>query len=272
MTMMVTRWNDLRVPWKNIKKISRKKKEKEDNDEMKKQFFAMNSDDLVDVMGLSGMTLLDLDASAGVSRVRFKIVLPLCALQAWMLQSCVLYYMAKRVYRLSITPPVAKDVPLTIIFAAIYLHFINCMNDLPFSLSILKHIPDLHPKREHLMIAMPIFVIDGLVVPCTSLLVGALYLCTSATVSDVILNSCAVAFVSNVDNWLLALIQKVNQASGKVFHDLPDGLKEADSCTVYLPVNPPLVKFMAWWLCVVPVVPWGFAMGMAHLGLDVLKL
>jgi hypothetical protein len=248
------------------KKLS--EEEKQECEDFKKMFFSMSEDELVDVMGLSGMALLKMDASAGVSKMPLKWVLPLTALQAWLLQFCVLYYMARRVHRLSHEPPPVKDVPLTIIFAAIYLHFINCMNDLPFSMSILQHMPDLHENFGHRMVAMPIFIVDGLCVPFCSLFVGALYLCSSVTVSDVILNSCAVAFVSNVDNWLLSLMGKVNQAAGGLFDDD----ESADSCTVYIPANAKLVKLMAWLLCVVPVVPWLFSMGMAHLGLDVLHL
>merc|ERR1719281_972834 len=131
-------------------------------------------------MGLSGYAMMELDASSGVSQLPLKLVLPLTALQAWMLQFCVLFYMGRRIYRFANDGPVEKDVPFSIIFAAIYLHFINCINDLPFSMSIFTHVPDLHPKVEHIMIAMPIFFVDGLFMPFLSLCIGALYLCTSA--------------------------------------------------------------------------------------------
>jgi hypothetical protein len=242
--------------------------DKKEFDKWKKGFMEMDSSEVVDNFGLSGYAMCDLEASSGVNKLPLKIVLPVTALQAWMLQFCILFYMGKRVVRIASEPPGAKDVPFTIIFAAIYLHFMNCINDLPFSIPIAKHLRDLHTKRMHFLIAMPTFMLDGLLIPATSLIIGALYLCTSATVSDVILNSCAVAFVGDIDNWILQLNIKVNKANG----GLDESNKKCDNCKVYIPVSEQVVKLMAWWLCTIPVVPWAFSTGMAYAGLYVLHL
>jgi len=248
--------------------------EDEQLEEAKKQCFKLNSDELVDSMGLSGMALLEMDGVAGVSGLPLMQVLPLTAIQAWFLQFCILWFMAHRVIRLSYVPPVEKELPYAIIFAAIYLHFINCVSGLPFACTIVRHIHELHHKRLHLMVALTCFLVDGLIVPITSLVVGALYLCTSATVSDVILNSCAVAFIGNIDNWILTLIGKINQGTGETMDDefKRTKTKQADSMTVYIPVNQPLMKAMAWGFCMVPVVPSCFAALIAHIGTHVLHI
>jgi len=247
-------------------------------------YFSIESDMLVDVMGLSGMSLLEMDATSGISGLPLLVALPACAIQAWFLQLVILFYMGRRVIRLTGEGGIdggmedPKDVPFAIIFAAIYLHFINCMNDLPFSFSILKHIGELHDKRSHLIVAMPVFMVDGLIVPFTSLIIGAFYLCTSATVSDVILNSCAVAFISNIDNWILQLNEKLNKAAaieeggGPEEAEGEEPVKTANGMRVYIPVNHGLVKGMSWWMCVVPIAPALFSSMIAYAGLEVLKL
>jgi hypothetical protein len=240
--------------------------EKKEFDDYTEKFFTLESDGLVEKFGLSGYALMDLGNSSGVSKLPLRVMMPLTALQAWILQFCVLFYMLRRVVRIASLPPVEKDVPFSIIFAAVYLHFMNCINDLPFSMSIVRHIKDLHRTPTDYMIAMPVFLMDGLLIPAASLIIGALYLCTSATVSDVILNSCAVAFIGNIDNWLLGMVLNVNEANGRQ--------DEADrkSCTIFIPVQHKLVKFMSFWLCTIPVVPWLFSTSVGYLGIYILHL
>merc|ERR1712232_87748 len=96
-----------------------------------------------------------------------------------------------------------------ILFAAVHLHFLSCFGDIPFSLNILLRIRDIHDTPKELLIAAPIFFIDALVTPILQLFVGALFVCTSATAIDVLLNCCAVAFISNIDNWILGLLKNM---------------------------------------------------------------
>jgi len=95
-----------------------------------KQYFSIETTQLVEVMGLSGMALLEMEASSGISGIRLVYALPCIAAQAWFLQLALLYYMARRCCRLSgdggldgVPGEPPKDVPFVIIFAAIYLHF-----------------------------------------------------------------------------------------------------------------------------------------------------
>lgn len=234
-------------------------------EELEDDFFSMEPDELADTMGLSGMALLSMSGSAGISGLDYQQLLPLCALQAWILQGTILFYMARRITRLSGESPEdeEKDVPSFIVFAAIYLHFINCINDLPYSLSLVAHVRDLHPKTKEFRIALPVFVMDGFVVPFTSLAVGALYLCTSLSVSDVILNSCAVAFIGNIDNWILSLNEKLNKSANE---------DAAGDLRVCVPASKTLMKKMAWWLCIFPVVPTVFSWFFCYIGLTYMQL
>merc|ERR1719356_759373 len=83
-----------------------------------------------------------------------------------------------------------------LLFAAVHLHFISCLGDLPFSLNILMRIRDIHDTPKELIISLPIFIVDALITPISQLVIGALFICTSPTALDVLLNSCAVAFIS----------------------------------------------------------------------------
>merc|ERR1711937_933269 len=59
------------------------------------------------------------------------------------------------------------------------------------------------------------FSMDAFVIPLTTLVLGALYLCTSQTPIDVILNSCAVAFVTSIDNYMLGMYYRQFRMQGR---------------------------------------------------------
>lgn len=236
-------------------------------------------DVLLQTMGLSGMCLLDLHQSAGVSGSSFRITLPLIAIQAWIIQFVILGFMAVQLS--NPREPGKPHMPYSIVFAAIYLHFLNCTSDLPFSLSVIPHFFKLHRLLIDRAIALPIFAMDAFIVPLSSMVIGSLYLCTSETVGDVILNSCAVAFIGNIDNWILGMNESMNRLGGaEPSEDLEDpedvgSMSSAGSSVaqaLYLPVNRQFVKIMSWAMCIVPVIPTLFAGTIMELGLDFLHL
>merc|ERR1712154_673056 len=113
-----------------------------------------------------------------------------------------------------------KDVPKSILVAAIYLHFVHCVHDFPFAISVLHFFPHFHENMKSRVICGFCFFVDAIVVPSITLVVGSLYLCTSVTSADVIINSCAVAFISNIDNWILVLNLKMNKLGGNASSDV----------------------------------------------------
>jgi len=94
------------------------------------------------------------------------------------------------------------------------------------------------------------------------LFIGALFLCTSVTVVDVIMNSCAVSYISTIDNMILTLRKSMN--------DLALDPDEFDDIT--FPVDPAIIKALNKALVVVPVLPVSFSLAMGFLGLKVFML
>merc|ERR1712224_1187169 len=100
---------------------------------------------------------------------------------------------------------------------------------------------------EALLVA-PIFFIDAILTPTVTLIIGSLFLCTSDTVLGVLLNSCAVAFISNIDNWILMLHQKMKKLGGY-----------PNDKTVHLPYMERSNKCLEWAICICPILPASFA-------------
>lgn len=94
--------------------------------------------------------------------------------------------------------------PMIMVFIAVYIHVITQMNDWCTSAKIVRMAVLTHTKehRRHGLIRF-VMLFDSLVIPFANLIIGALYLCTSDGVGDLILNSCAVAFVSQIDDWIV---------------------------------------------------------------------
>merc|ERR1740138_792049 len=142
-----------------------------------------------------------------------------------------------------------------ILFAAVHLHFLSCFGDIPFSLNILLRIRDIHDTPKELVIAAPIFFIDALVTPMLQLVIGALFVCTSGCAVDVLMNSCAVAFISNIDNWILTLLRHMKILSGVL-----------EEVTVHVPYNAGFSKFMERTVVIFPIVPVVFTASMIRWG------
>lgn len=236
----------------------------EDDFELPDGYFEISAEDIIGNMGLSGMALLDPSKSSGINGLPLRFSLPFIAVQAWALQGIILYYMYQQ---LTPRPSVSEipKLPFAIVFAAVYLHFINCTTDLPFAFMAMRHIHEFHHELSDLVICGPIFAVDGLVVPLCSLVIGSWYLCTSATIGDVILNSCAVAFIGNIDNFILEMNARMNSMAG-------NSENLAFQSKLFVPVNLPLIKSLNWLMCVVPVVPAVAACGLIHIGALVFKI
>lgn len=224
------------------------------------RFFSMESGDLLDAMGLSGMAVM----CGSDKDFRYLI---LVALQSFTLQYTILYALFKIIWRTMIAneerrlreheegPQEMSWMLYIILFVAIHLHFLSCFGDIPFALNILLRIRDIHDTPKELTIAAPIFFIDALLTPLLQLIIGALFVVTSPTAVDVLLNSCAVAFISNIDDWILTLMYRMKTLSG-----------DKSDVEVYIPHNPGFSKMMELLVVVCPILPCIFSMSMIRLG------
>merc|ERR1719282_440379 len=128
---------------------------------------------------------------------------------------------------------------------------------------VLRNIHQFHDDLIDLLLCGPIFAMDGVIIPIFSLVIGSLYLCTSQTIGDVILNSCAVAFVGDIDNFILEMNNRMNSMAG---------VEDAIQDKLYVPVNLKLIKYLNWLMCVVPIVPCICSYALIHIGVSILHL
>mmetsp|Transcript_99298 Transcript_99298/g.258913 ORF Transcript_99298/g.258913 Transcript_99298/m.258913 type:complete len:491 (-) Transcript_99298:87-1559(-) len=209
--------------------------------------------EIVDDMGISGMCLVCTD-----KQMRTVVLI---AAQAFVLQALILYYIAAALQphpRLS----AAKALPVSIVYAAIYLQFIVVVKDIPRSLFVARWFHQLHEKWTETIVFGFIFVVDAFVIPLAQLFIGALFLCTSTTIVDVLMNSFALSYISSIDNMILEM--------RKTLTDLSSDSDEYDD--VKFPVNPGVIRALTIAIVIVPVIPVAFSLTMAYLGLRVFLL
>lgn len=235
--------------------------------------YKVDGDDLVEDMGISGLCL--------VSPANDLSVVILIALQSFFLQGVILYYIAAQ---LEPHPKYNHDkgLPSIIVNSAIYVHFINCVRDMPRSIFALRcfRSPESHDveteeekgeiidnvfeddQPTETFAFLIIFIVDAFVTPLAQLFIGALFLCTSATVADVIMNSCAIAYISQIDNMILQVRGALNELA----------LKTADYPSLAIPVNKSVLKVLNLTFVVLPIYPFAFSCLMGYLGLRVFRL
>jgi len=107
-----------------------------------------------------------------------------------------------------------------------------------------------------------IYCVDAFVTPMAQLIIGALFLCTSASVGDVIMNSCAIAYISSIDNMILEVKKQMDELADRC----------EDYAVVQFPVNKDIIDVVQMTFVVVPVYPMAFSCCMAYLGLRVFHL
>lgn len=210
--------------------------------------------DMVESMGISGLCL--------VSTQDDMRTVVLIAFQAFFLQAMILYYIAGTLVP---QPDLSKSLPIIIVVAAIYLHFVSCVADLPLSVTVLRQFNSIHDTSAETYVYGVIFFVDGVVVPLAQLIIGAFFLCTSMTVADVIMNSCAVTYISNIDNMILAVNKALNSLALK-----DKDFSEDDELQLIVPTH--IMDLINWTWVIVPVIPGAFSAVVAYIGLNVMHL
>jgi len=216
---------------------------------------AMAGDELLEIMGLGGLALQDM-STVGFNGVPLRKQIPLLALQSWVLQFGMLFFLITRLQ----TAHEDKALPVFMVFMSIYLHFVSCIGNFPMALSILCNMHEIQSGRD-LVICLVVFTIDQFILPSVTVVVGGLYLCTSKGIADLILNSCAVAFIGQIDDWIMNFNLEVKRCAG--MHP---------EVTLYFPTNYALNSSLERVVSLVPVVPVGMSFGLSYLGLWVLHL
>lgn len=223
----------------------------------------VEGDELVETVGLSAMSVFAPDAMSGITKLPNKVAVPLIAIQSMFLQVGLLHFLATQLLPKTATQLSQQqgELPMSIIFIAVYLHFLNCVQELPYSWQLFRHLPDFHPDPASLTILGSVLITDAFVIPLLSFILGGLYLCTSRTIGDAILNAVAVAFVREIDNWILGLNTRSDFLSGKI-----------KAKTIHIPVNRNMMRRIAWTIIFMPIIPLASSMGICWIGFYVLNL
>jgi len=225
------------------------------------QCITKSCDELECEIGISSMCIYPGDTISGITNMTYRRSVPLIVLQALILQWGLLYFLSSLLVPRAELHKDFEPLPHSIVFIAIYLHFLNCMQELPYSWQLFHHLPDLHTNLPDLFLFGGVIILDGFVVPLVSFTLGALYLCTSRTIGDVILNAVAVAFIHDIDNWILGLNTRANLLAGKV-----------SVRTIHIPINRPAMRQFVWSVVYIPVVPILMSSSFCFIGFQVLKL
>jgi len=252
--------------------------EQSQNEKIKRSASSMSIALTVDEDGLLEMDLQDLIRDTGVSGLcvlppwekdpttkwpRFVTVYVI-HIQGLLLQGGLLFFMMCQLqpqFALEEHQQRKNELPAGVVFISIYIHFLNCAQDLPYSYQLLKHFPDWHASVSAKLLMGPILITDSVVVPWLVVFIGSLYIAIARSPVDVILNSVAVAFVKDIDNWILALISRASFFSGS--------LKDR---VVRFPVDKKSMRQMLMLVCYIPVVPVISSLVMLWLALVVLKM
>lgn len=215
----------------------------------------VGGEDMVSDMGISGLCLVTCEDN--LSTV-------MCiACQAFFLQFIILFYIGA-----SLEPHPnfnkQKNLPDAIIVAAIYVHFLNCVRDIPRSMFATRSFRH-NFKNDTFMHTWTfglVFAIDAFITPLAQLFIGALFLCTSATVAEVIMNACAVAYISEIDNMILEVRKQMEALVGRD--------EEYDEVTI--PVDKRVIGIINACFVTVPLIPLAFSVCMGYVGLHVFRL
>jgi len=223
----------------------------QDHNQLHQHFFIMSEEELASSMGLSGHCIV---ANGPLEILGVWAI----SAQALCLQFAVLYGMWMCVNPASecVDDPAGGTHGIGIMTnIAVYLHFMNVVGDMPFAVSIAAHFLHLRHTWQEVVLSAPIFLADALVVPIATAIIGALFLCKSLTAKDILLNSVAVAFVDGVDNWILVLSMKMKGMAG-----------HRRQREVHIPYKPRVIETLDFIICVVPILPVVFSVGIAMIG------
>eukprot|EP00440_Ansanella_granifera_P002006 gb/GFBE01002171.1/.p1 GENE.gb/GFBE01002171.1/~~gb/GFBE01002171.1/.p1 ORF type:complete len:134 (+),score=16.52 gb/GFBE01002171.1/:1-402(+) len=111
-------------------------------------------------------------------------------------------------------------------------------------LVLLRHLHHFHREFHNRALAYFICFIEGLLVPCAAIVVGGMFLCTATNYCDLFMKSVVFKFISNIDNWIVAINSRTNMLAGTVV-----------PLTVYLPHDRGFAKLLNYIFCVIPIFP-----------------
>lgn len=139
----------------------------------------------------------------------------------WFLQTVLLQYLYTAI------EPFEEDEehpPTLLVAVAIYVHVISCFSEFSVGLKVIGVTSCMHQA----ICRTGVVIFDVFVISCTQAVVGGLFIYSSKSVADVVLNSVGVSFISSIDD---TIVTQWSLWGGEAFR--------TDCATFKFPSGPP---------------------------------
>lgn len=206
------------------------------------QYVSLEAEDLVGTLGVSGLCVL---ATTKEDYVQLFSI----ALQSVIMQTSILGFLVSEIKKNPLEPQQRDGSFEFLTIIAIWLHFLNTFSALPYQIAVAMNFKKFQDTTLEWLGLTPLFLWDNGIMPILTFVIGAYFIIAlSKGPLDVMMNSCAVAFIGNIDNWILTLNMDMQRtASFKT------------GTTVYLPYQKGFITVLEYLVCVFPVIPGGIS-------------
>lgn len=203
------------------------------------KYFKITFNELTTMLGIPAFTVFHF-SEVGLTGLQRRYSILCLAAQSWILQGAALTLIVEglRTYE---KPPLS----VWLVALATYLNMLAHMGELPVAFLLLRYGGHFHNGLGDKVFAFAICLVGGVLIPCASIVVGAMFMSTSENLCDLMMKSIVFKFISNIDTWVTALNSRTNMLSG-ISGPPPE---------VYLPNNRSFARILNYILCIFPVVP-----------------
>lgn len=211
----------------------------------RKELIGHEDKDIMEIqnMGVAGMVVCSPQMS---ELIQCLIV----AAQGMTIQVMSCFYLSRHLIR---PPEIGVLVDRYVLTGAVFVHYLNCINEWPFFIQVLMSLHYIHKDWYAKLLAYPLFILDALVIPAAVLVLGSLYLCTAENTQEVILNSVGIAFLKDIDNYVASLHMQVQLTQGlckKGSILIPHRSSFLGTAALWMLVYVPLVPIICSWILV----------------------
>lgn len=218
--------------------------------------FILDCETAIDWLGIGAFCLFH-------ANWHHMVKLVLVSLQGFFIEYAILYYLVSIIVSDYGASAEEEKPPLLIYYIAVFLHIVNTIHSLPLALSISLHFVKLKRSWTGLIVQGTLFFVDSFITPSAVIVIGSLYLCTSQSIGDIILNSCAVAFIGTIDDYIIAMHHYTNKLGG---------IELEEEYVLYLPHARGLMSAVNWSLCILPIVPAALTYTLVTIGIEHMNL
>lgn len=202
-------------------------------------YFTSALNELIGMLGIPAFCVLPFP-QVGSTGMPIRVTMLLLAAQCWILQGASLYLLLEGIK----TAMPADPLPRLAVALATYLNVLNHLGELPLSLLLMRHVHEFHKTIHDKVLAIVVCFVAGVLVPCAAIVIGGFFLSTATNYCDLFMKSVVFKFISNIDNWVVAINSRTNVVAGSI-----------EPLMVHLPRDRDIARLLNYILCVIPAVP-----------------